>query len=160
MDKNGVSPLSEWVTPAFDRREDLPAFPMRCAFPCQDADSKNREEERGTEQEWRKAQEEYMPKEQNAAAQQRFVEGVEGDYRAFSEVVAPDAIDHDPAPGQVPGPEGFEHFFRELRTAFPDLQVTAEQVVADEDHIALAYTITSTQQGPFLGFPPSLPDTF
>src|SRR5215469_2913656 len=106
-------------------------------------------------QDGHKAQEESMSKEQNAAAQQRFVEGVGGDYRAFYEVVAPNAIDHDPAPGQGPGPKGFEHFFQEFRTAFPDLQVVGEQVVADEDCIALAYTVTGTQKGVFLGFPPT-----
>jgi predicted ester cyclase len=95
-----------------------------------------------------------MSKEQNAAAQQRLYEAVGGDYRALYELVAPDAVDHDPAPGQGPGPESFEHFFREFRTAFPDLQVMNEQVVADEDCIALAYTITGTQKGMFLGFPP------
>lgn len=96
-----------------------------------------------------------MSKEQNTAAQQRFVEAVEGNYRAFYDAVAPGAVDHDPAPGQGPGPEGFEHFFKDLRTAFPDLQVTGEQLVADEDCIALAYTLTGTQQGDFLGFPPT-----
>ena len=33
---------------------------------------------------------------------------------------AVDAIDHDPAPGQGPGREGFRSFFRTLTTAFPD----------------------------------------
>jgi SnoaL-like polyketide cyclase len=77
------------------------------------------------------AQEEEMSKEQNVAAQQRFAEAAGGDYRAFYDVVAPDAVDHDPAPGQSLGPEGFEHFFKELHTAFPDLHITGEQIVAD-----------------------------
>lgn len=100
-----------------------------------------------------KAQEESLLKEQNMAAERRFAEAARGDYRAFYEVAAPDAVDHDPAPGQGPGPEGFEQFFKELHTAFPDLQVTREQVVADEESIALASTVTGTQHGVFLGFP-------
>ena len=96
-----------------------------------------------------------MSKEQNFVAQKRFTEAAGGDYKAFQEVVAPDAVDHDPAPGQGRGPAGFEHFFKELHTAFPDLHITGDQVVADEDSIALAYTMTGTQKGDFLGFPPT-----
>ena len=42
-----------------------------------------------------------------------------------------------------------------MYTAFPDLQFIREQVVADEDSVALAYTVTGTQNGVFLGFPPT-----
>lgn len=103
----------------------------------------------------RKVQEEDMSKEQNFAAQQRFAEAAGGDYHAFYEVVAPDAVDHDPAPGQGRGPEGFEHFFKGFRTAFPDLHLTYDQIVADEDRIAVAYTLTGTHKGVYLGFPPT-----
>jgi steroid delta-isomerase-like uncharacterized protein len=96
-----------------------------------------------------------MSKEQNIAAELRYAEAAMGDFRAFYDVVAPDSVDHDAAPGQGPGAEGFEHFFKELYAAFPDLQFVREQVVADEDSVALAYTVTGTQHGVFLGFPPT-----
>ena len=70
-------------------------------------------------------------------------------------MVAPGAVDHDPAPGQAIGPEGFRHFFTELRTAFPDLHLSVEQLIADDDIVAFAYTVGGTHQGPFMGYAPA-----
>lgn len=97
-----------------------------------------------------------MSRESNIAAQERFGQAVNtGDFQIFNEVVAPGSVDHDPAPGQVPGPEGFRQFFTELRTAFPDLKVSVDHMVADADNVAIAYTLTGTQKGPFMGFAPT-----
>jgi predicted ester cyclase len=46
-------------------------------------------------------------------------------------------------------------YFSALRTAFPDLSVTADTVVADDDSLAFAYTIAGTQNGPFMGIVPT-----
>ena len=97
-----------------------------------------------------------MSRETNIQAAQRFGEAVNsGDYSAFSEVVAPDVVDHDPAPGQGPGPEGYAGFFTQLRSAFPDMQVAVEQLVADDENVAFAYTLTGTHQGEFQGVAPT-----
>ena len=42
-----------------------------------------------------------------------------------------------------------------MRTAFPDLKVTPEHITADDDSVALAYTITGTHDGDFQGIPPT-----
>jgi len=43
--------------------------------------------------------------ETNVSAQQSFDEAVNmGDVEAVETLVAPDSVDHDPAPGQEPGP--------------------------------------------------------
>lgn len=97
-----------------------------------------------------------MSSESNIAAQTRFGDAVNsGDFSAFDEVVAPGAMDHDPAPGQASGPEGYRQFFTELRTAFPDLKVSVEHLVADADNVAFAYTVSGTHQGPLMGFAPT-----
>lgn len=97
-----------------------------------------------------------MTRESNIAAQEQFGKAVNtGNFQIFDEVVAPEAIDHDPAPGQGPGPAGFKKFFTELRTAFPDLAVAVEHMVADEDNVAFAYTITGTHRGTLMGFAPT-----
>lgn len=97
-----------------------------------------------------------MSRESNIAAQKRFGDAVNsGNFDAFNDVVAPNAVDHDPAPGQGSGPEGFRQFFTELRTAFPDLKVNVEHMVADEESVAFAYTVSGTQQGMFMGFAPT-----
>ena len=97
-----------------------------------------------------------MPKDTNIAAQERFTEGVNsGNFDVFDEVVAPDVVDHDPAPEQGPGPQGFKDMFATMRAAFPDMEVTPEHMTATEDDVALAYTITGTHQGDFLGVAPT-----
>lgn len=91
-------------------------------------------------------------KKTNIAAQEAFGEAINsGDVDAFDDLVAPNSVDHDPAPGQQSGPEGYKAFFTEMRTAFPDLQVDVETMVADDDQVAFAYTLTGTHQGPFQG---------
>ena len=95
-------------------------------------------------------------KKTNIAAQQAFGEAVNtGNLDAFDDLVAIDSIDHDPAPGQVAGPDGFKGFFTEMRTAFPDLHVEVETLVADDDQVAFAYTLTGTHNGPFQGNDPT-----
>jgi steroid delta-isomerase-like uncharacterized protein len=97
-----------------------------------------------------------MAREENIAAQERFAEGVNsGNFDVFDEVVAPDVVDHDPAPEQGPGPEGFKEMFRTMRSAFPDLEVTPEHMTVTEDDVALAYTVTGTHEGEFLGVAPT-----
>ena len=92
----------------------------------------------------------------NIAAQQAFGEAVNsGNLTAFNELVAPDSVDHDPAPAQAPGPQGFQDMFGELRTAFPDLAVEVDHLVADDENVAFAYTITGTHQGDFEGHSPT-----
>ncbi|MFD5661355.1 ester cyclase [Streptomyces hirsutus] len=95
-----------------------------------------------------------MSQQTNIAAQTAFGEAVvTGNLDALDEIVAPDSIDHDPAPGQVPGPEGYKAMFGELRAAFPDLHVEVEHLVATDDELAFAYTITGTHLGPLTGQP-------
>ena len=90
----------------------------------------------------------------NLDAIKRFGEAAQtGDYAVFREVVAADCVDHDPAPGQGPGPEGFQAFFTEMRAAFPDLKIEVEHMVSDDENVAFAYRLTGTHQGPFQGVP-------
>jgi len=97
-----------------------------------------------------------MSKEANAAALGKFAEAVNtGNYELFRDVVASDCVEHDPAPGQVPGPDGYRSLFTEMRRAFPDMKVELAALVADEEAIAFAYTFTGTQDGPLMGIAPT-----
>ena len=90
-----------------------------------------------------------MSKESVHAALGKFAEAVNtGKFELFDEVVAADCVDHDPADGQVSGPAGYRMFFSGMRTAFPDLGVTPEIIVQDDDTVAFAYTLTGTHNGP------------
>jgi steroid delta-isomerase-like uncharacterized protein len=97
-----------------------------------------------------------MSKEQNAQALGKFAEAANsGKYELFDEAVAPDSLDHDPAPGEGPGPKGYRAFFTEMRTAFPDLKADLAALVADDESIAFAYTLSGTHKGPLMGIPPT-----
>jgi steroid delta-isomerase-like uncharacterized protein len=66
--------------------------------------------------------------------------------------VAPDFVDHN-HPGST-GPEGVKAQVRALRAAFPDLTVTIEDLVAEDDLVAVRATWRGTHQGAFQGVPP------
>jgi len=53
------------------------------------------------------------------------------------------------------GPEGFKTFHRSFCSAFPDLHLTVDDVVAEGDKIAVRWTATMTHTGDGLGFPAS-----
>jgi steroid delta-isomerase-like uncharacterized protein len=95
-----------------------------------------------------------MSQQDNIAATERLGAAVNsGNLNELNTVFAPNVVDRDPASDQQPGPEGFIHFFTGFRAAFPDLTISVEQLVADEDNVAIAYTVTGTHQGDFLGIP-------
>lgn len=95
-----------------------------------------------------------MSKEANIATAKKMGEAINsGKLEQFHEIFAPDVVDHDPAPDQGKGPEGFIGFFTQFRAAFPDLKIAVEHMLADEDNVAFAYTVTGTQEGPFQGIP-------
>ena len=95
-----------------------------------------------------------MSQEKNIATTKKMGEVVNsGKLEVLRETFAPDVKDHDPAPDQGKGPEGFIKYFTAFRAAFPDLKIAVDQMVADENNVAIAYTVTGTQEGPFQGIP-------
>jgi predicted ester cyclase len=97
-----------------------------------------------------------MSVQENMVAQEKFGAAVNsGKLEGLRDAVAPKALDHDPAPGQGLGPEGFIKMFGEMRASFPDLNVAVDKVVTDNDNIAIAYTLTGTHKGSFLGVAPT-----
>ncbi|WP_116108085.1 ester cyclase [Lewinella sp. IMCC34191] len=92
----------------------------------------------------------------NVEAQKKFGEAVNtGKLEMIRDVVAQDAKDHDPAPNQGPGPQGFIDFFTMMRTAFPDLNLEVDHMVTDEDNVSFAYRVSGTHRGEFMGVAPT-----
>ncbi|MET3919092.1 steroid delta-isomerase-like uncharacterized protein [Arthrobacter sp. UYEF20] len=97
-----------------------------------------------------------MTRDANIHAQERFAAAVNsGRLDGIDEVVAAECVDHDPAPDQGPGPQGFKDFFAGLRASFPDLNIAVEHLTATDDDVAFAYEITGTHQGPLMGHAPT-----
>lgn len=97
-----------------------------------------------------------MAKEQNIATTKAFGAAVNsGKLFQLTDLMTSDVEDHDPAPDQGSGPEGFIDFFTKFREAFPDLKIAVDQMVADDENVAIAYTVTGTHEGNFHGIAPT-----
>lgn len=99
-----------------------------------------------------------MSTEDNKAAERRFYEELwnQHDLGAVDEHVAPDVVEHNPVfPGQGPGREGFRQSVAMPLSAFPDLQITIEEMVAEGDKIVVRWVARGTHRGEFMGIPPT-----
>jgi predicted ester cyclase len=97
-----------------------------------------------------------MSKEDNIAAQEHLAGNInDGNVDVAVETFAENAEDHDPAPGQGPGREGFREFWNTITSAFPDAHVEPRHEVVDDEHVVVAYTLTGTHEGEFVGIAPT-----
>ena len=76
-----------------------------------------------------------------------------GDAAAIDELFAADIVDHNAFPGQPPGAEGVKQIVALFRAAFPDLQITNEEILADGDRAVLRWSARGTHQGELAGIP-------
>ena len=75
------------------------------------------------------------------------------DPAAIDEQVAEDFFDH--AAGARLGPEGVKTHIQRMLAVFPDLRVTIEDILADDDRIAVRARWRGTHEQEFRGVPPS-----
>jgi steroid delta-isomerase-like uncharacterized protein len=86
----------------------------------------------------------------------RIIEAVgRGDADSLDGLMAPDIVDHNPMPDQVPGRDGFKQWMAMARAAFPDLRGTVEDLVAEGDRVAARMTWHGTHHGEFIGLGPT-----
>jgi steroid delta-isomerase-like uncharacterized protein len=78
-----------------------------------------------------------------------------GDPAAVDALFAPDFVDHAPWPGHTPDAAGFRAGLAEMRQAFPDLNVTVEHTVAQDDMFTVHFRLSGTHLGKFMDSPPS-----
>ena len=72
------------------------------------------------------------------------------------ELVAPDAPFYTPAsPEPLYGGKGYLFVVHWMRQSFSDVQWKLEEMVADEDKVAVRWTLTATHDGEFMGVPPT-----
>ncbi|HEV8637464.1 MAG TPA: ester cyclase [Chloroflexota bacterium] len=92
-----------------------------------------------------------MSPEQNRALVRRWYDDVLNDrnFAAVDEIVAPDFVIN----GQPVGSEGIRQAAVWVRSVFPDLRVTVEDVVAERDRVVTRFTARATHCGEFLGVP-------
>ena len=71
------------------------------------------------------------------------------------ELLADDFVDHNALAGTSPGALGFKETVQLLRTAFPDLTVTPQRYIVEDDMVVEHAESSATHDGPFLGLPPT-----
>ena len=76
-----------------------------------------------------------------------------GDLTTLGALYAPDYIDHNPFPGQPAGLDGLKQKITALRTAFPDMTLTVDLMIAEDDIVVDRWTSTATHRGEFMGVP-------
>jgi steroid delta-isomerase-like uncharacterized protein len=91
------------------------------------------------------------------AIYQRMVDEVvnKGNFDVVEELFDPGYVDHGAPPGSPAGLEGVKAIFGMFRTAFPDVKFTVDQMVSQDDIVATLVHGEGTQDGPFMGIPPS-----
>ena len=75
------------------------------------------------------------------------------DLSAAEELVADDFIDHWAVPGEADGRAGLVGAVNRIRTAFPDLVVSAHEMFGEGEWVFERWTAEGTHQGPFFGLP-------
>lgn len=84
-----------------------------------------------------------------AVVRQVYAAFTTGDPAIPAQVIDPTWTNHAPAFAALPnGPDGFVQLVAFFRTAFPDLEITVEDLVAEGDRVAARYTVRGTHQGP------------
>jgi len=77
-----------------------------------------------------------------------------GNLGVADELIGPAYVNHG-VPVPATGPEALKMAVGLFRTAFPDIHVTLEQVVAEGDRVATHGYFTGTHKGDFNGIPPT-----
>ena len=98
-----------------------------------------------------------MSAEESKAIVRRYL-GVfeQGNIELLDELLAPDYIYHTPATPDLPtGPEGVKGVVTMFRSAMPDLRVVIEDMIAEDDKVAVRYTLEGTHVGDLFGVPPT-----
>ena len=97
-----------------------------------------------------------MSTEDNKATNRRLFQEVlnTGNLALVEEIVSPDNVFHTPT-GPIHGLEGYKQFINLYLSAFPGLQFTIEDEIAEGDKVVTRYTARGTHRGDLQGIAPT-----
>lgn len=78
----------------------------------------------------------------------------QGNLSVMDEIFAEDLVDHSPL-GELRGRDAAKEQFEWIRAAFPDLEVTVEEMIAEGDIVAARVRWHATHEGEFMGIEPT-----
>ena len=98
-----------------------------------------------------------MPASPETVARRLIEEGFNGgDLAVADELTSPDLVEHQEfGPGHAPGADGVKAVIASLRRAFPDFHLQIDDLAVAGDDVWLRMTGTGTNDGPFMGNPPT-----
>jgi steroid delta-isomerase-like uncharacterized protein len=101
-----------------------------------------------------------MSTEDNKAVVRRWVNEVlntrdVSDQSAAYELVGADFVGHFPGQPPLEGLEAYRQFGALYFSAFPDLQITPEDLIAEGDKVTMRYGWRGTQKGELMGIAPT-----
>ena len=94
--------------------------------------------------------------EENKAIVQRYVDEIQNEHNldAIESIFSSDFIDHmDSFSGLFQGLDGLTRGYSQLLTAFPDLQMTVQDLIAEDDKVVVYKTGTGTHCEEYQGIP-------
>ena len=95
-----------------------------------------------------------MSVEENKTLANRFYEEILNRRKldVADEVLASQYFDHS---ASAPGLDNFKQYLAMITRVFPDINVTVEDMLADDHKVAVRLTVRGTQADSFRGFPPT-----
>lgn len=98
-----------------------------------------------------------MSTEENKVKVRRIIEEAwnKGDLAVVDEVIANNYVFRVPAGEEFKGPEGLKQAVTMYRTAFPDIHITIDDMIAEGDKVAGRFTWRGTFKGEIMGIAPT-----
>ncbi len=78
-----------------------------------------------------------------------------GNLDLADEIFAPEYVWHNVGGPDVHGSEGMKQHVALVRNAFPDIHITADDMIAEGAKVVTRWTIVATHKGEFVGIPPT-----
>ncbi len=75
--------------------------------------------------------------------------------RTIDAACTPDLLFHAPVPFGATGRAALKNVMGALHTAFPDLHVSLDDIIAADDKVVGRQTVTGTHRGDYMGFAPT-----
>ncbi len=79
----------------------------------------------------------------------------EGKMDLADEIIGQDYADSVVGDGSPVGPEGFKQAVNGIRSDFPDFDITIDDMISEEDKVAVRWTFRGTHKGELMGIAPT-----
>jgi steroid delta-isomerase-like uncharacterized protein len=101
------------------------------------------------------SEEQFMPVKENVTLMRRWFKEVwnEGKMQTVNELLAPDAVGVGEVEDGVPvrGPAEFIPFVERIRGAFPDINISVDDIFGSKDKVVVRWSASMTHKGDYLG---------